>query len=332
MLAGVHRGRSTGPKTTAVEPHGSTGSSPPFSTPRPSRESLPACRRAPLPGGRPPPIPPRRSPTRPTLGLGHRLVVGRLFHPRASGDRVGHSGWRIGSRGGRGLVPTVAADSEPETGTASPRPGAGFRSIQHTARCGRGRPGSAAGSAISGLQPENAYAQIWYAILLAQLHRHGESLRRIHQAEALDPVSPVLRLSVGRCYYFAPSLRGGAGVFPGHVASGAGESANYDVVCPGAGMYRATRRGARGVGKVTASGLQRSNLDAFRAVLLAGAGRREDSLSLCRTIQQELQERQAPYSHAFVATALFQLGARDEAFEILEQGVHSPLGIYAVRG
>jgi hypothetical protein len=147
-LAGVHRGRSTGPKTTAVEPNRSTGSSPSFRLrDRVASHHAPAGGLA-LPGGRPPPIPPRRSPTRPTLGLGHQLVVGRLFYPRASGDRVGHPGWRIGSCGGRGLVPTVAAEREPKAGTAPPRRRAGLGSLQHTARCGRGRPGPAAGSAI----------------------------------------------------------------------------------------------------------------------------------------------------------------------------------------
>lgn len=112
MLAGVHRGRSTDPKTVAVEPNRSTGSSPPFRLRDRVASHCPPAGGLALPGRRPPPIPPRRSPTGPTLGLGHQLVVGRLFHPRASGDRVGHSGWRTGSCGGRRLVPTVASRND----------------------------------------------------------------------------------------------------------------------------------------------------------------------------------------------------------------------------
>lgn len=172
------------------------------------------------------------------------------------------------------------------------------------------------------LQPENAYAEIWYAVLLAQLHQHGESLRRIHQAEALDPLSPAVRLSVGRCYYFARDYAEALECFRGLWRAEPGDRL--------VGMWLGRALACTGrhgeafeeLEKVTASGHQQWTLDALRVLLLVGAGRREEALTRCRSIQQSLKERHAPYA-SFLATALFQLGERDAAFEILEQGVLS---------
>jgi thioredoxin-like negative regulator of GroEL len=86
------------------------------------------------------------------------------------------------------------------------------------------------------------------------------------------------------------------------------------------------------LGKITASGHQRSTLGGFRALLLAGAGRRDEARTLCREIQQELKEGQAPYSSTFLATALFQLGERDAAFEVLDGGLRSRSGYMAFLG
>jgi serine/threonine-protein kinase len=171
------------------------------------------------------------------------------------------------------------------------------------------------------LQRENVYAEIWLAIVLAQLHRHDESLRRIHHAEALDPLSPTMRLSVGRCYYFARRHAEALEYFRDMWRA---EPGNRLVAMWYARALVST--GSPGealevLEKVTASGHQRSTLDAFRALLLAGLGRRDEALTLCRGIQQELKAGSAPYANTFLAGALFQLGERDTAFEILEQGV-----------
>jgi adenylate cyclase len=172
------------------------------------------------------------------------------------------------------------------------------------------------------LQPENAYAQIWYAVLLAQLHQHGESLRRIHQAEALDPFSSAVRLSVGRCYYFARRFPEALECFRGMWRAEPGDRL--------VGMWLARALACTGrhdeafeeLAKVTASGHQRSTLNALRALLLVGAGRQEEALTLCRTVQENLKETHLPYA-TFLATALFQLGELDAAFEVLEEGVLS---------
>jgi adenylate cyclase len=46
-------------------------------------------------------------------------------------------------------------------------------------------------------------AHAWYAIFLGAMGRHEESIRMILRAEALDPLSHVIHLCAGRCYFFA---------------------------------------------------------------------------------------------------------------------------------
>jgi serine/threonine protein kinase/tetratricopeptide (TPR) repeat protein len=49
----------------------------------------------------------------------------------------------------------------------------------------------------------NSIAHLWYAIFLAAMSRHEESITRILRAEALDPVSLPIHQSVARCYLWA---------------------------------------------------------------------------------------------------------------------------------
>jgi tetratricopeptide (TPR) repeat protein len=173
------------------------------------------------------------------------------------------------------------------------------------------------------LQPENAYAEIWLAILLAQLHRHSESLRRIDHVGAIDPLSPVVRLSVGRCYHFARRHAEALECFRDMWRADPGNRLVAMWLARGLAATGSAEEALEVLGRVTASGHHRSTLDGFRARLLAGLGRRDEAFALCRGIQQELTEGQAPYSNTYAATALFQLGERDAAFETLEQGVLS---------
>jgi tetratricopeptide (TPR) repeat protein len=52
-------------------------------------------------------------------------------------------------------------------------------------------------------QPENSRAHLWYAIFLGALGRHDESIPRILQAQALDPLSLPIHQNVARCYVWA---------------------------------------------------------------------------------------------------------------------------------
>jgi hypothetical protein len=55
-----------------------------------------------------------------------------------------------------------------------------------------------------------------------------------------------------------------------------------------------------------------------------GASVAERKTSRLRSVLgKDLKEGNAPYSATFLATALFQLGERDAAFEILEAGVRT---------
>jgi serine/threonine-protein kinase len=49
----------------------------------------------------------------------------------------------------------------------------------------------------------NSIAHLWYAIFLGAMSRHEESITRVLCAEALDPVSLPVHLSVARCYAWA---------------------------------------------------------------------------------------------------------------------------------
>jgi hypothetical protein len=84
--------------------------------------------------------------------------------------------------------------------------------------------------------------------------------------------------------------------------------------------------------QVTETGHQRSTLSGFRALVLAGAGRRDEAIALCREIRRDIEEGNAPYSSTFLATALFQLGERDAAFKILEGGVRTRSAYMAFLG
>jgi TolB-like protein/Flp pilus assembly protein TadD len=182
------------------------------------------------------------------------------------------------------------------------------------------------------LQPQNVYAEVWLAVLLAQLHRHGESQRRIHQAQALDPLSPVVRLTVGRCYHFARRHAEAAAYLQDMWRA---EPGNRLVAMWWARALVSSGRHGQALEvleKITETGHQRSTLSGFRALVLAGAGRRDEAVALCREIQQDLEQGNAPYSATFLATALFQLGERDAAFETLERGVRTRSAYMAFLG
>jgi adenylate cyclase len=173
------------------------------------------------------------------------------------------------------------------------------------------------------LQPDNAYAQVWYAVLLAQLHRHAESLRRVHQAEALDPLSTTVRITVGRCCYWARHFPEALECFAGLLRA---EPGNALVAMWLARTLACTGRYAEALevlAKVTAQGRQSLSLRALRSVLLVGAGHVKEALVLVRVAAEEVKQENAPYASSISALALFQLGEREAAFELLEHGLRT---------
>ena len=182
------------------------------------------------------------------------------------------------------------------------------------------------------LKRDNTYALVWYAVLLAQSGQHGESLRRIHQAEAVDPLFTPVRLTVGRCYYWARLYPESLDYFRSMLRAEPGDRL--------AAMWLARSLACTGrynealdqLEQITTTGHQRMTRDALRSLMLAGAGRREEALALCREMQGDLEGGHALYPSTFVATALFRLGAPDEAFEMLEKGVLARSGFMAFLG
>jgi TolB-like protein/DNA-binding winged helix-turn-helix (wHTH) protein/Flp pilus assembly protein TadD len=53
------------------------------------------------------------------------------------------------------------------------------------------------------LKPNYAQAHLWYAMHLAAMGRHGESIAEVKRAQELDPLSLIMNTSVGLMYYFA---------------------------------------------------------------------------------------------------------------------------------
>jgi tetratricopeptide (TPR) repeat protein len=53
------------------------------------------------------------------------------------------------------------------------------------------------------LNPSYAIAHEWRGIYLNRTGRFSEALEEMQRAQALDPLSPVIRVNVGRCYYYA---------------------------------------------------------------------------------------------------------------------------------
>ena len=260
----------------------------------------------------------------PHYALAHTRAGGMLGPAGIRGVRRSRSERRDAASQGGGARSVAARPEDRHRHT----PGSGSSTFCST---GTGlRPRASCGRRCSSNR-ENAYAEVWYAVLLAQLHRHGESLRRIHQAEALDPLSPAVRLTVGRCYYFARRYAGGAECF----GACGGRSRGTAVAMWWARALACTGRHGEALEeleKITETGHQRSTLSGFRALVLAGMGRRDEAVALCREIQREVQEGNAPYSSTFLATALFQLGERDAAFETLEGGVRTRSAYMAFLG
>jgi TolB-like protein/Tfp pilus assembly protein PilF/tRNA A-37 threonylcarbamoyl transferase component Bud32 len=53
------------------------------------------------------------------------------------------------------------------------------------------------------IDPSYATAQQWYALYLSNLGKSDDAIEHIHSAEALDPLSLIIKVNVGWCYYVA---------------------------------------------------------------------------------------------------------------------------------
>jgi adenylate cyclase len=161
------------------------------------------------------------------------------------------------------------------------------------------------------LQPENAYAELWYAVFLGMMGHHDESLRRAHRADSLDPLALPVQLTVGRCYYFARRypealgyVQGILGVEPGLCAMG-----RYADVLHEVETVPAERR--------------TPYLMALVAYALAGLGRGDEARTLCRDIGRDFDAGRAPSVPQLLAAVHAILGDFDTAYVTLEQAFES---------
>jgi tetratricopeptide (TPR) repeat protein len=137
------------------------------------------------------------------------------------------------------------------------------------------------------LDPADAIAEVWYALLLAALGRHDEGLRHVLHAETLEPLSLTVRLCVGRCYYYAR---------------------RFEAACEAlSGLYQAEPSH-----HLTAIWLVRA---------LNALGRSHEALEVMTALPPEAR---TPYIRARLAHVLAAGGRRDEAEAICEELAREP--------
>lgn len=168
------------------------------------------------------------------------------------------------------------------------------------------------------LDPGNALAETWYAMFLGAMGRSDESVRRSLHAEAIEPLSLQVRLSVGRCYFIARRFEPAYRAFteflkdePGHplginwLAQTLCALGRYGEVLEALDLLPASQQ----TGYVTS----------VRARALAGLGRAADARALCRTLEEAFD--QGRIAGSYLASTLTLLGERDRAIQILDRAV-----------
>jgi TolB-like protein len=168
------------------------------------------------------------------------------------------------------------------------------------------------------LDPRDAIAETWYAMFLGAMGRHHESLRRVLHAEALEPLSLSVRLSVGRCYIYARRYEQARDALVGLLKSEPGHRLTT------IWLARAlTRLGRADDGVAALNGLPDEERTPYvRAILahaLAAAGRREEAQETCALLEQEMAEGRA--GALSMVPTLAELGQRERALELLREGV-----------
>jgi serine/threonine-protein kinase len=147
------------------------------------------------------------------------------------------------------------------------------------------------------LQPEQAYAETWYASFLCAMRRDEEAMHRIRHAHALEPLSLSIRLCITRF----------------HCMAGRHEEALASV--------QAILQDE--------PGHQLSIIWAMRSLLLAG--RFGEALELSRQVPAE---HQSPYLRSCMVQALAGLGQRDEVRRLCgalsEPGAERRLNLYVL--
>jgi TolB-like protein len=168
------------------------------------------------------------------------------------------------------------------------------------------------------LQPDQAYAETWYATFLSAMGRHEEALQRIRRAHVLEPLSLSFKLCIGRYHYFAGQYEPALSVIeeilrdePGHVLTTIWAVRTLSAL----GRHADALELAERLPPEAKTPYLRSCI----AYALAGAGRTEEAQRLCADLRREL-DAGPPFTILVLAATQARLGDFDAALDTLMEG------------
>ena len=165
------------------------------------------------------------------------------------------------------------------------------------------------------LNPNYATAHQWYALLLASMRRHDESIAEMRKASELDPLSLIITTNVGTMFYLAGQYdQAEAQMNKALEMDPAFSRARYEL----GRVYERRKRYSDALREIQ-NAKPENNPAVFAAVarLQALSGRRAEALETLQRLEaMEGEHRASPYDIAAVHEAL---GDRDEAFVWLEK-------------
>ena len=180
------------------------------------------------------------------------------------------------------------------------------------------------------LKPRYSLAHVWYGILLSSRGRHDEAIRSATRAQAMDPLSLSVNLTVGRVYYWArrldealqatqttlemePRFQFGY-LWAGRICSALGRPAEALAILE------------KGVELAGAS----PNLSAILGYTYGVLGRREEAMEIVRQLRAEAAGRWI--SPLFESYVLRSVGDLDGAFRALQAGCDQRSGFMPFLG
>jgi TolB-like protein len=165
------------------------------------------------------------------------------------------------------------------------------------------------------LQPEQAYAETWYATFLSAMGRHEEALQRIRHAHALEPLSLSIKLCIGRFHYFARRYEAALAIIeeilrdePGHLLTTIWAVRTLSAM----GLFAEALEVA---GRFPPQ-VHTPYLRSCMAYALAGAGRTDEARRIATDLRRELNDG-APFTLFIVAATQTRLGDLDAALDTL---------------